>query len=208
MNQLSRRTMLLTTSAATLTLGSLSFAQGQSSDSQAGTLDAMMAMKLLIAGRKQITVCEQALAKLKDDGAKEFAKAEIQEHQDMKAKLKQLGFEYQASGNANSSTTKAASGFTANGKSLPEHEFTTLQMVDEVASQCIETQKAEMGKLQGKEFDKRFIESQLDAHYDLFDHGVTFRKHASSTLAPPLDEARTVIEKHIAKCKELCKSLT
>lgn len=64
-----------------------------------------------------------------------------------------------------------------------------------------------MAKLAPEAIDHRFIENQLDAHYDLFDHGVIFSKHASQTLMPALDEARSIIEKHIARCKELCKQL-
>lgn len=46
----------------------------------------------------------------------------------------------------------------------------------EVHDQCVATTKAGQTKLNGPEFDERFVGSRLDAHYGLFDHGVVFAK--------------------------------
>ena len=77
----------------------------------------------------------------------------------------------------------------------------------EVGEQCAATCKSELSKLDGVKFDKAFVGGQLHAHYDLFDHDVVFRKHATAAMAPALDEARAIIEKHIATCKQLMEKL-
>jgi len=77
----------------------------------------------------------------------------------------------------------------------------------EVGEQCTSTAQTELSKLSGVKLDKAFVGTQLHAHYDLLDHTIVFRKHASPAMAPALDEARGVIEKHIAVCKQLMEKL-
>src|SRR5262249_41086812 len=65
----------------------------------------------------------------------------------------------------------------------------------------------EMGALPGLRFDKAFVGNQLYEHYNLFDRAVVFRRHASPAVAAVLDEARPVIERHIATLKQLIHRL-
>lgn len=90
---------------------------------------------------------------------------------------------------------------------LPAGVSMLIDIDREVGEQCAATAKSELGKLEGVKFDKAFVGNQLHAHYDLLDHNVVFRKHSSPAMAPALDEARAVIEKHIATCKQLMEKL-
>lgn len=179
--------------------------------------DPPLAACLLIKGKKQIEVCRFALEKLQDADAKAFAQAEIDEHETMKKKLQSLGYDFPASpagagvlpaGDTATGRPGAAPPAVVVGRvTLPAGVAMLIDINREVGEQCVATARAELSKLEGAKFDKRFIGCQLDAHYDLFDHGVVFRKHASAQLAPALDEARKVIEAHIATCKQIMEKL-
>ncbi len=195
----------------------------------AGGEDPMLAGCLLVTGRKQIEVCRFALEKIQNDDVKAFAKAEIDEHEDMKRKLTALGFQPPPmSGGAAPSGTGAvtpaggtrvqvgrvdvaggtpAASAGAGAMMVPPGAAQMLAVDAEVKEQCITTARSELGKLEGVKFDKAFVGSQLYAHYDLFDHGVVFRKHSSPALGAILDDAKKVIETHIATCKSLMEKL-
>ena len=201
-------------------------------DAMMDSHDPPLAACLLIKGRKQIEVCQFALTKLHNADVKAFAQAEIDEHQTMKTKLQALGYEFPASpagsGTGTGSGTGRGAG-TGTGTSgtgtgvggagagtgtivvgrfpLPAGVGMMIAINREVGEQCIATTKSEQAKLTGLAFDKRFVGSQLDAHYDLFDHGVVFKNHASAAMVPLLDEARTIIERHINICKQLMEKL-
>ena len=201
---LSRRTMLLGGIALTgASSGHMVFAQSPSSASKATiNLDPLLAMKLLINGRKQIAICQGALNQLKNEAAIRFAKAEIQEHADLKKKLNSLGYVYCVHGEDDSMIPAtpqqiASAVFLAMDKPMLESDAMHLLLAHEIATQCISTQKAELAKFQVQVLDRRFIESQLEAHYDIYDHAFVFRKHASESFAKVLDEARQIIEQHV-----------
>ena len=173
--------------------------------------DPMLAMQLLMMGRKQIALCELALPTLSDQAAKKFATTEIEEHEHLKSKLSKLGFEYKAASDVKSSDIAerqvAATQFLVDGRPLSAADSVPLILMHQVIRQGIDTQKTEMMRLSGQDFDHRFIESQLDAHYDLLDHDTVFREYASMNLNPVFHNTRDTIEKHISICKELRKAL-
>jgi len=241
---------------------------GNANNAMLDNEDPTMAACLLIKGHKQIQVCTWALDKIQDPDVKAFAQAEIDEHENLKKKLQDAGYQFPTApasradlgggtgnnatttGNATGGVSTATGGNSSGGNTssdpgtlrsansdrntatttnnatttnaagrrggrslavgrtmLPQPAADMVALDVEVGEQCIATTKAEQQKFSGKDFDKRFIGSQLDAHYGLFDHGVVFRKHASRELAPILDNARTIIEQHIATCKKLMDKL-
>lgn len=207
-------------------------AQGAADDAALDSQDPSLAACLLIAGKKQIDVCRFALDKIQNDEVKAFAQAEIEEHETLKKKLEGLGYQYPTAPESRAAAAGAGAGAgaiagadgggagagegnarqaaraLAVGRTVLPPSAAELILIDhEVARQCVATTEAEQSKLKGLDFDKRFVGSQLDAHYGLFDHGVVFRKHATREMAPVLDEARPIIERHIATCKELMEKL-
>jgi len=177
-----------------------------------GGLDTAFALCLLAKGRKQIEVCRFAQTKLQNDDAKKFAQAEIDEHEHIRQRLEQLGYAYPT----NVPTAQAGGGGIAQAGGvqvmvgrmpLPPGMAAWAPVEHALMEQCIATEKAELGKLEGVKFDAGFIGCQLAAHYGLWDHDVVFRKFASPQLAPVLDEARPVIERHLATCKEIKEKL-
>ena len=185
-------------------------ANGAAMDSQ----DPPLAACLLIKGKKQIEVCRFALTKIQDADVKAFPQAETDEPEGKKKKLQAAGYDFPASpagtpppGGAAGIPGVAMSAVVVGRFPLPAGVGMIIDINREVGEQCVVTTTAEQGKLEGVQFDKRFVGSQLDAHYDLFDHGVVFKKHASAQMVPLLDEARAVIEAHIAICKKLMGKL-
>jgi hypothetical protein len=179
---------------------------------QEGTIDPLLAMQLLIASRKQIVLCELALSKLTDDTAKRFAEMEIDEHKKLMTQLLRLGFEYQVPSinrepGSNEERDGSAATFMVDGRPLQSVDVLPLRLIHQVNSRAIATQLEETARLSGKDIARRFVESQLDAHYDLFDRNVVFHKYASSLLSSVLNQSREIIEKHIAICKNLRENL-
>lgn len=177
-------------------------------------LDAVIALRLLIAGRKQVALCEMAREHLKHEDALKFAEAEINEHEQLKKQLLALGFEYRVAGDdrrrpGEQATDRVArASFVVPAPGLPAATTDLLLLEHEIAQQCLATQGGELTKFKDADLDRRFVEHQLDAHYDLYDQGVTFRKHASEEMAKLLEAGRTVIERHITACKDLRQELT
>ncbi|MFO0811523.1 MAG: hypothetical protein U0746_23075 [Gemmataceae bacterium] len=173
-------------------------------------LDTMFAVCLLAKGRKQIDVCRFAQPKLHDDGVKQFAQAEIDEHETIRRKLDQLGYAYPAnipSAPAGGITQAGGTQLMAGRMPVPPGMAAWLPVENALIEQCIATEKAELGKKEGVKFEKAFVGCQLAAHYGLFDTAVTFRKFCSPQMAAILDEGRGVIERHIQTCKGLMESL-
>lgn len=172
--------------------------------------DPMIAAELLIMGRKQIEVCRFALERVQNEDVKNFAKAEIEEHETLGRKLQQLGYQYPGVPGVVDGTGTArpvSANLTVGRAALPPGVSDAVTVCHEVAQQCIATQRSEMGKLQGSKLDKRFIGQQLDAHYGLHDHGVVFKRRASAEMQPILAQAGQIIEQHITACKAIMEQL-
>jgi len=235
----SRRSILL--AGATLPLSAL-LAHAQTTDSTGQTPgatgqattpgqappppaeDPLLAACVLIGGRKQIENCSYIKGKLTSDDAKKFAQAEIDEHEQIKAQLKKLGYEYpvmpvparpndprptdpprpeeRKDGDAPKPVV-VASGRTP----LPQEAVVLVAVDHEVGDQCILNYRKEMDQLQGVKLDKRFVGHQLDEHLALKDKVETFRRHASTDMKPVLDDGLKVINTHITTLKDLMDRL-
>jgi len=199
----SRREALLALPASAVMAG---FAAGQPTREApvAAATDPQFAPCLLIGGRKQVENCTFALTKLQSDDAKAFAKAEIAEHETMKKQLKGLGYDYPlAPATAGAGRAKV----TAGTAPVSADAAAMIVLDHEVADQCIVNYRAEMGKLAGREFDKRFVGHQLDEHMALLDNVQTFRKHATPEMETVLADGQKTIEAHIAALKGMMASL-
>ena len=87
-------------------------------------------------------------------------------------------------------------------------ESSRLILIDtQVGEQCVATFAQEVGSLTGLAFDKAYVSCQLFEHYGLLDRATVFRRHASPTLLPVLDEALPVIQRHIGTLKALIGKL-
>jgi predicted outer membrane protein len=176
--------------------------------------DPFLAALFLIVGKKQIGVCEWAKGKAQDKDVKAFAQAEIDEHQTLKNRLRDLGFRPPTvvdaqSGNPMPARTPAPPGMAVSvgaATIMPSGSY-LIATENEIADQCISTTERELGHRQGARFDKAFVGDQLFAHYGLLDRATVAKKHATARMQPVLTEAMPIIEKHIATLKQLMDRL-
>lgn len=157
--------------------------------------DANITTWMEIDGYKQINVSKPVLDKATDDAVKDFAKAEIDEHETLKKKLADKGFNPLI-------PVGDQSGQQADGEQRPRGGF-ALQMKNEIAVQCVKSTNEEMSKLNGMLYDHQYTVSQLDAHMGLKDTVTVAMAHATDEMKPILTEAMTIIDKHIATLKDL-----
>lgn len=204
---LTRRNALAALPAAAF-LPAFAGAQPTAQPATAPPKDPLLAPCLLICGRKQIENCSYALKKLQSDEAKAFARAEIDEHETIKKKLKELGYDYPVTAASGTQTNQpAAWSVTAGTARLPMEAAGLIAVDHEVADQCIANARMEMDKLSGRELDKHFIGCQLGEHYALLDKVQTFRRHASPKMEAVLADGQKVIETHIATLKKIMTNL-
>lgn len=96
---------------------------------------------------------------------------------------------------------------TAEGKS-PKHAARDMQQVErELAVQCLTSSKEALEEKSGAEFDKCFIGMQIAKHMGMRDKLIVYQRHASSELAPLFAAGQKKTEEHLAKAKEIMKSL-
>ncbi len=186
---------------------------GQPGNPQQMGEDPLLAACLLLVGRRQIEVCRFDLDRLQNADVKAFAKAEIDEHEGLKAKLKSMGYEYptapqlpqgaprpagQQSGNAGMPPVLAVGRII-----FPPGLSGNLKLEDEVVTQCVASYKTNMGKKEGAKLDKAFVGDQLHEHYGLKDKATVFTRHATQQMQTALKEAMTVIDRHIATLEDL-----
>jgi len=182
--------------------------------------DPLVAVCMLVGGRRQIEVCKWAMEKLSNADCKAFAKAEVDEHEHIKSKMKEFGLEYPTI----PQTTQAATNTQAGGVQqvsaiqpipaiavgrimFPPPASDFVQIDHEICEQCIANYKKDMEKKQGAKFDKCFASDQLHAHHGLLDKVQVFKKHASGDMLAVLSEGQQVIEKHIATLEQIVQKL-
>ena len=190
---------------------------GSPAKSPAGR-DPLLAACLLVGGKKQIGKCQWAMSRLTTDDAKAFAKAEIDEHEAIKAKLKEFGFVPPGPASGTAAARPASEVVPAGG--LPRVEMVTVGAVvlpaaaselihidNEVADQCLKNFQEAMSKKSGMKLDKAFVGDQLHAHMGLKDKAEVFARHASAAMKPVLDEGLTIINRHIDTLETLMAKL-
>lgn len=184
--------------------------------------DPLIGVCFLVAGRRQIETCRWAMDKLTNQDCKAFAKAEIDEHEHIKAELRQFGLEYPAVPREVEQAAAATPGGTGVqqasaiqpipaipvGKVIfppPASDFVAVD--HEICTQCIANYKTTMQKKHGLKFDKAFVGDQLHEHYGLLDKAEVAKRNASAEMMPVLNEGQKIIEQHIATLEQLMDRL-
>jgi predicted outer membrane protein len=193
---ISRRAMLAAGAVAAipavLTMPSLVLA----ADDSTTALDAQIATWMLTDGHKQIWVSKPAAEKATTPEVKAFAEAEMQEHQNLKAKMMAKGVKPLVMVGEDKDMEMKAGTATS-----------LLGFKNELALQCIKSINAEMSEKSGAEYDMAYVSGQLHAHMDLKDTVTVAMKHASSDMKPLLQEAMGIIDTHLSTLKGLKQKL-
>jgi sulfur carrier protein ThiS len=178
----------------------------------AGGEDPLLASCLLTKGRRQIEICRIAQTQAQNEDVKAFLKAEIEEHETIKANLKKLGFEPPTPAAARNQPAAPAGAREPAAVSvgqvvIPPPASQLIQTENEVVDQCIANFKTKLQQKMGVKADKCIVGDQLHEHYALLDHATVFSKHASEKMQPILKEGVEVITKHIATLEQMMEKL-
>jgi len=88
-----------------------------------------------------------------------------------------------------------------------DHHLDMVQLHRELASECIQAAKKELGEKDGDEFDHCFITAQVIKHGAMKTKLTVFERHASGDLKRVIAEGISTTERHKSKAEKLAKQL-
>ena len=77
----------------------------------------------------------------------------------------------------------------------------------EVADQCLQTAKKELGKKEGNEFDKCYMGMQVAAHMHMLDQLKVLKNHASSQFQQDLEHSIETAEHHLSEAQKIMEEV-
>jgi predicted outer membrane protein len=77
----------------------------------------------------------------------------------------------------------------------------------EVADQCLQSAKKELGQKEGNEFDKCYIGMQVAAHMKMVDELKVLKNHASGQLQQDLEQSLETTEHHLSEAKKIMEEI-
>jgi hypothetical protein len=78
---------------------------------------------------------------------------------------------------------------------------------EQVAQQCLESSKQELGRHQGSEFDQAYMGMQLAGHMKMQDELKVLRNHASGELRQQIDKSLQVVQEHLQHARQVMEQL-
>jgi predicted outer membrane protein len=200
-------------------------AQSQSADHQIAGL-------LAIGNAEEIAMSKLAVDQAKSDEVKQFAQMMIDEHTQALKQLEKLAPEAAAQANALSqghaggeSATAARRGGNAAGQSgrgtareategagttrtaSTGGNFDLLAVHQQIAQQCLEQAREELGEKQGAEFDMAFMGQQMVMHQQMIAKQKVFAQYASPELRQAIEQSQQGAEKHLQHAKQIVRQL-
>ena len=77
----------------------------------------------------------------------------------------------------------------------------------EVADQCLQSAKKELGQKEGNEFDKCYIGMQVAAHMKMVDELKVLKNHASGQLQQDLEQSLETTEHHLSEARKIMEEI-
>ncbi len=200
--------------------------QGHASQWQHG--DQVLAGCVAIANQMEVAAAEFGQSKADGQDVKKFTEMLIKDHQAFLQKLQkftpeagrdlqdqQTGASQQSGVQTAAGTQTAASGTIqqtagqqgASTAGQGHHGFNLLAIDREVAEKCLSSMKEELGKKDGAEFDKCFMDMQIAAHAMMKDKLSVYHQHVSPELAKVLGEGLATTEQHLKQAKQIRKDM-
>jgi predicted outer membrane protein len=78
---------------------------------------------------------------------------------------------------------------------------------EQIAKQCLESTKQELGRHQGSEFDKCYMGQQLAGHMKIQDELKVLRNHVSPELQQQIDKSLQVAQGHLQEARQIMEQL-
>jgi predicted outer membrane protein len=205
---------------------------GQRPQAQPGQrADAQLAACLVIANEGEVAVAKLAQQRASNPQVKRFAEQMIEDHGQMLQKLQRIAGaqagQRSAEGQPDQPRTNRPAEGQANRPNQPERDrpavsaeaarqagsamrggsidFVALKR--ELAQQCLETTRKELGSKEGKEFDRCYMGMAIMKHMEAIDTMKVFKNHASPEFAQALDGGIRTATTHLEHAKEIAKQL-
>jgi len=77
----------------------------------------------------------------------------------------------------------------------------------EVADECLQSAKKELGKKEGNEFDKCYMGMQVAAHMKMIDELTVLKNHVSGQFAQDLEQSLQTTEHHLSEAKKIMEEI-
>jgi len=77
----------------------------------------------------------------------------------------------------------------------------------EIADQCLQSSKKELGNKEGHEFDQCYMGMQIAAHMHMLDTLKAFKNHATGELQQDIDDSIDTTESHLKHAKKIMDDL-
>lgn len=81
------------------------------------------------------------------------------------------------------------------------------QIHEQLAKQCLESAKQELGRHQGAEFDQAYMGMQLVGHMKMQDELKVLKNHASDELRQQIDKSLQVVQGHLQQARQVMEQL-
>jgi predicted outer membrane protein len=85
--------------------------------------------------------------------------------------------------------------------------FNWVTIHKELADQCLQTAKKELGEKEGNEFDKCYMGMQVAAHMKMVDELKVVKKYASSQFQQDLEQSLETAEHHLSEARKIMEEI-
>lgn len=89
----------------------------------------------------------------------------------------------------------------------PEGRIDLVKIKQEIAQQCVQTLKKELGEKSSAEFDKCYMGQQILAHLEMADTLKVMKNYVSPELREVIAEGEKSVQDHLADAKDIMKGL-
>lgn len=155
--------------------------RGERNDRESN-LDRQLAACLLTKNKGEVELGKFASERAKDRDVKEFAEQLVKDHSRVVDKLEQIV-----------------------GSQQPNDRRS--QIAREIDEQCLASLKQELGNKSESEFDACYVGSQISGHMQMAATLKVLSSHTSGQLSEIIQEARPIVDKHLANAKKLMDQL-
>lgn len=169
---------------------------------QSNSADQQIAAKIHGGSHNEVEISKFAQSKLQNKEARAFAEKMIEDHT-------ADAENYQKWAGKHGDAALRDGGQPAEGQRPGQHAgaLDWNEIHEQVAKQCLESSKQELGRHQGAEFDQAYMGMQLAGHMKMQDELKVLKNHASSELQQQIDKSLQVVQGHLQQARQVMEQL-
>jgi predicted outer membrane protein len=187
-------------------------------DQSQAHLNKQIAVCLTLGNEAEVALAEFSEQRTQNPEVKRFAQQMIEQHRQAVSKIQQAAPETvglnlqlgsQAAGTASTPTSgvRQASAEEPIASNNAAHDQRVVQMVKQIAQECLNLTQQELAQKEGAEFDKAYIGQQVGAHLGMLAQLRGSKNFASGELQQVISEGEQATQKHLAEAKRIKSQL-